>query len=126
LAIKWSNIMMQKQVQAPDNPYLEMALEGARNYHRQRHLPALLALWPSELDDFSLAGTREIVGRLETALQAERRRSRARHWCYDLNRHLALVSALTGEQRHLATLGKNRGRVKARRQPGSKSTNVSK
>ena len=118
--------MMQKQVQAPNNPYLEMALEGARNYNRQRHLPALLALWPSELDDFSLTGTREIISRLEKALQAERRRSRARHWCYDLNRHLALVSALTGEQRHLATLGKNGGKVKARQQPGSKSVRLNK
>lgn len=118
--------MMQKQVQTPNNPYLQMALEGARNYNRQRHLPALLALWPSELDDFSLAGTREIISRLETALQAERRRSRARHWCYDLNRHLALVSALTGEQRHLATLGKNGGKVEAGRQSGSQSVSVSK
>ncbi len=87
--------------------YHASAREGARLYDRQRHLPALLALWPVELEDFSIAGTRAIIARLEEALGGERRRGRARHWAYDLNRHLALISALEGEKRQLSRL-KNR------------------
>ncbi|MCP4934468.1 MAG: hypothetical protein GY927_09755 [bacterium] len=67
-------------------------------------MPALLALWPSELDDMSATGTNRIIKELEIALMAERRRGRAHHWCYDLNRHLALVSALKGERAHLACM----------------------
>ena len=89
-----------------NNPYLEQANMAARTYHRPRHLPALLALWPSQLEDFSPEGTGELVTLLERALQGERRRGRANHWCYDLNRHLALISALKGEQRNLANLRK--------------------
>ncbi len=95
---------MIKQVQNSTNPYAKMAREGAAHYDRPRHLPALLALWPSELEDLAVAGTKHIIHQLEFALLAERRRGRARHWCYDLNRHLALVSALKGEQKHLARI----------------------
>lgn len=95
---------MITQVEKQNNPYAKMATEGARHYHRPRHLPALLALWPSELDDLSVTGTSDIIKQLQSALLAERRRGRARHWCYDLNRHLALISALKGEKRHLARI----------------------
>lgn len=94
-----------------NNPYLEQANASARDYERQRHLPALLALWPSQLDDFSPKGTAKIIHQLETGLQTERRRGRAAHWCYDLNRHLALVSALKGEQQHLARLNRRTKRA---------------
>jgi len=87
-----------------NNPYAKIATEGAKHYQLARHLPALLALWPSELGDMSTLGTNHIIKQLEIALMAERRRGRARHWCYDLNRHLALVSALKGEKAHLARL----------------------
>ena len=102
---------MQKQRQTAKNPWLETTGEGARHYHRARHLPALLALWPSELGDFSNKGTKTIISQLQAALSAERRRGRARHWCYDLNRHLALVSALKGEQQHLAGLARTQGKT---------------
>ncbi len=85
-------------------PYANMAQEGAEHYHRCRHLPALLALWPSQLNDKSIKGTNDIIKLLEGALLTERRRGRARHWCYDLTRHLALLSALKGEQAHLALI----------------------
>jgi len=97
---------MTRQARTPPHPYASAATEGARHYQRPRHLPALLALWPRELEDMSLAGTRHIIEQLKTALLAERRRGRARHWCYDLNRHMALVSALKGEQKHFATLSR--------------------
>ncbi len=93
---------MITQEKNPSNPYARMATEGAKHYQRTRHLPALLALWPSELADMSALGTNRIIKQLEIALMAERRRGRARHWCYDLNRHLALVSALKGEKAHLS------------------------
>jgi hypothetical protein len=96
---------MHKAIRPTDNPYLKLATEGAQHYRRQRHLPALLALWPSELDDFGPKNTADIIKQLESALQAERRRGRSRHWCYDLNRHMALASALKGEQNILAGTG---------------------
>ena len=87
-----------------NNPYRAQADQSARHYQRDRHLPALLALWPSQLEDFGLKATRDIICQLEANLQAERRRGRSAHWCYDLNRHLALISALKGEQKHLSDL----------------------
>ncbi len=95
---------MITQGENSNNPYAKMAAEGAKHYQRSRHLPALLALWPSELENLSTSGTKRIIKQLEIALMAERRRGRARHWCYDLNRHLALVSALKGEKAHLARM----------------------
>ena len=83
---------MRKQVEKSNTPYANLAIAGANHYHRLRHLPALLALWPIELEDMSATGTKHIVDQLKIALFAERRRGRARHWCYDLNRHLAQCS----------------------------------
>ena len=84
--------------------HAKLAHEGAEHYQRLRHLPALLSLWPHELDDFTIEGTEKLIARLEPALASERRRGRARHWAYDLNRHLALASALKAERHHLAKL----------------------
>jgi hypothetical protein len=38
-----------------------------------------------------------VLGKLRSALRAERRRALAGHWSYDLNRHLGLLSAYKGE-----------------------------
>lgn len=70
---------------------------GATAYERGRDLPRLIALWPHELADESLAGRRRILAKLRRALRAERRRGLAAHWSYDLNRHLGLLSAYKGE-----------------------------
>lgn len=86
------------------NPYLLAAEAAAAHYSRTRHLPPLLALWPAELADTSAEGTRSIIARLEKALRLERRRGRSGHWCYDLNRHAALISALRGERDQLQQL----------------------
>jgi len=73
-------------------------VEGdARSYSRARDLPRLIALWPYELADFTPEGGTRILSKLRQALRAERRRARAGHWSYELNRHLALLGAYKGE-----------------------------
>lgn len=86
-----------------------MAEAGSRCYSRARDLPCVLALWPQELADFSPEGGLRVLSKLRQALRAERRRARAAHWSYDLNRHLALLSAYKGELALLraATLSRN-------------------
>ncbi|MFZ2017281.1 MAG: hypothetical protein WAU90_01230 [Methyloceanibacter sp.] len=74
-----------------------MAAAGVRSYSRPRDLPKLIALWPRELDDESAEGCRLVLGKLRRALRAERRRASSGHWSYDLNRHLALVTAHKAE-----------------------------
>lgn len=74
---------------------------SAAVYGRSRDLPRLLALWPHEIEDRTEAGRLHLLAKLRRALRAERRRARANHWSYDLNRHLGLLSAYKGE---LATL----------------------
>ena len=74
-----------------------MAAAGAVAYSRARDLPKVIALWPHELDDESVEGCRLVLGKLRRALRAERRRATSGHWSYDLNRHLALVSAYKAE-----------------------------
>jgi len=74
---------------------------GAENYDRVRHLPWLARATPDELASRDPAVTRMIVARLSRALRAERRRGRAGHWTYDLNRHIALSQALAAERRRL-------------------------
>ena len=74
-----------------------MSDAGAAAYLRARDLPKLIPLWPHELEDLSRAGSVTILAKLRRALRAERRRGLAGHWSYDLNRHLALLSAYKGE-----------------------------
>lgn len=66
-------------------------------YDRLRDLPSLIALWPSEICDFSPAGTHKIICRLLIALRAERERGRSGHWSYNLERHLGLARAYKAE-----------------------------
>lgn len=74
-----------------------MAAAGAAAYVRSRDLPRLLALWPYEIEDRTPEGGQRVLAKLRRALRAERRRARANHWSYDLNRHLGLLSAYKGE-----------------------------
>jgi hypothetical protein len=74
-----------------------MAAASADAYARARDLPKLIALWPHELADESVEGCRLVLGKLRRALRAERRRATSGHWSYDLNRHVALVSAYKAE-----------------------------
>ncbi|WP_245479668.1 DUF6477 family protein [Hansschlegelia zhihuaiae] len=76
------------------------AVDGGREaYDRRRALPRLIAIDPRELEPGDVALDRVIEARLKRALRAERRRGRAGHWTYDLNRHIALLQALAGESR---------------------------
>ena len=70
---------------------------GVKDYERKRDLPRLIPLWPSELNDFSQAGSALIIAKIRKALRGERTRGRAGHWSYDLNRHMGLAEALKGE-----------------------------
>lgn len=74
-----------------------MSQAGADCYLRARDLPRLIALWPHEVLDQSPEGGLRILSKLRCALRAERRRGRAGHWSYELNRHLGLLSAYRGE-----------------------------
>jgi hypothetical protein len=74
-----------------------MVAAGSAAYLRSRDLPKLTALWPHELDDESQKGMLRVLAKLRRALRAERSRTLAGHWSYDLNRHLGLLSAYKGE-----------------------------
>lgn len=78
---------------------------AARPYDRLSQLPRLIGLWPSEMQDFSTAGTSKILALLRKALRSERSRGRSGHWTYDLNRHLALAESLKAERAHLCEAG---------------------
>ncbi|TBN48021.1 hypothetical protein EYR15_15110 [Hansschlegelia quercus] len=79
----------------------ETRRSGIAAYDRERALPRLIAIGPSELHDRGPDIRRKIVARLIRAWRAERRRGIAGHWAYDLNRHLALSQALAAESRSL-------------------------
>jgi hypothetical protein len=74
---------------------------GGEDYERRRHLPRLIPLDPSALNDLSAPSRRAILARLARALRAERNRGRAGHWTYDLNRYVALKQAYEAEKRDL-------------------------
>jgi hypothetical protein len=62
-----------------------------RPYDRRTELPHVLPLWPHELEDETPEGRWRILGKLRSALRAERRRGVAGHWTYDLARHVELL-----------------------------------
>jgi hypothetical protein len=71
---------------------------GREAYDRERHLPRIIAVGPSEVADRSEQGQALILRKLARALRAERNRGRAGHWTYDLNRHIALSQAYAAER----------------------------
>ncbi|MBV5263196.1 hypothetical protein [Pinisolibacter aquiterrae] len=64
---------------------------------RERILPRLVPVTPGELADRSREGRARILDRVVRALGSERRRGRARHWSYSLDRHVGLIRALAAE-----------------------------
>lgn len=78
-------------------------------YDRSFDLPRLVAVWPQELADDSVAGRARMLARLEQALRAERQRGAAGHWTYDVSRHAQLILARWAEARELAE-ARRRGR----------------
>lgn len=79
-------------------------------YCREKDLPRLTGLWPSEIDAADINRRTRIVSILKNNLRLERQRGRSGHWCYDINRHLALKQALTSEQAELKKLLESRKR----------------
>lgn len=69
---------------------------GPKTYERHRDLPRLVPTFAFQADAPPRSA---IVGQLARKLRAERRRGRAGHWSYDLNRHIALWQALLAERR---------------------------
>lgn len=79
----------------PDTPSRIRALRrlidaGAARYDPARHLERLFPHGPPSAPGADRA-------RLERALRVERRKARAGHWSYDLNRHIGLLQALKAE-----------------------------
>ncbi len=66
-------------------------------YSRDKDLPRLTGLWPSEINTTDIKNRERIVAILRNALRLERQRGKSGHWCYDINRHLALKQALAQE-----------------------------
>jgi hypothetical protein len=94
-------------------PPVEMRLrpvhstDPASSYVRERDLPSLVALWPSEITDGSEAGCLRVLAKLRRALRAERQRGVGAHWAYDLARHRRLLEAYRFEARAAIMAGKS-------------------
>lgn len=78
---------------------------GAGCFDRGRMLPRLLPVGPETVADTSAAGRLRVLRLLARALRGERRRGRAGHWSYSLDRHLGLAQAWRAERAALAALG---------------------
>lgn len=76
------------------------------NYIREVDLISLIALWPKELEDYSLKGTEIIIRKLRSAIRTERKSGKMGHWSYNLNKHAALVRVLKKELIYLETAEK--------------------
>lgn len=74
----------------------------AQASERGLRLSRLVPLWPAQIDMPGEAAARRVIHALERALREERRRGRAGHWSYDINRHLALARALRDERARMA------------------------
>jgi hypothetical protein len=85
---------------------------GVRHYARPIHLPALLRIWPADLDGEEPMMTAAILARLRKALQQQRRKARQHRFGtgYDVNRHIALLQAWRAECRLWRGMQKTRTR----------------
>jgi hypothetical protein len=64
---------------------------------RRTTIAKVLAVWPHEIEDETLAGRERLLTRLRSALRAERRRGVSGHWTYDLARHVELLRIYRAE-----------------------------
>ena len=64
---------------------------------RRTAIAKVLAVWPHEIEDETLAGRERLLARLRSALRAERRRGISGHWTYDLARHVELLRIYRAE-----------------------------
>ncbi len=91
---------------------------GAERYDRVRHLPRLIPLSLNEITRIDMLEPAVVVARLRRATRAERARARARHWAYDVNRHIGLLQAIKAESAAAETGQKARQPGRARPDPG--------
>lgn len=78
---------------------------GCAAYDRRKHLKQLLPIATAQIEDQTPETGKWITLRLAGALRQERKRGRAGHWAYNLNRHLALLQAYRGERKLLESVG---------------------
>jgi hypothetical protein len=81
-----------------------MVKADAELYVRERDLPRHIAVWPRELRDYSIPGHETIIAHIQKVLRATYAAALRGHWSYDVNRHVALLSALRAEQAGLRRL----------------------
>lgn len=72
-------------------------------YNRNKDLPRVIAVWPSELGDDLISRTK-LVAKLESACRAERQRGLENHFTYSLPRHAALNAFLEFERKALTDM----------------------
>ena len=80
-----------------------------RQYVRERDLPGLIGLWPSEIAARSSAERQRLLAKLRRALRMERQRGVGGHWAYDLERHAQLLRAYRAEAVACAQMSLRRG-----------------
>ena len=61
-------------------------------------LPGLLHLFPAEITRLDKNQNDGVLKKLVRALRSERRRGRAGHWRYSLQRHIGLMQAVAAEK----------------------------
>lgn len=80
------------------SPRESMVRAGMESWVRDRMLPRLVPLTPDEIADRTRSGRLRVLDALLKALRGERRRGRAGHWTYSLDRHIGLVQAVAAER----------------------------
>jgi hypothetical protein len=76
----------------------------AKAYVRERHLKNIIAVWPHEIEDTSIPGTRHVIARLLKVARAYARIGREMPHHYEMSRHIAILGALRAERAQLAHL----------------------
>jgi|GEM_PF-2277366 hypothetical protein len=74
-----------------------MIARGADHYQRHVVLPKLLPVSAHDLINERWSDAR-IIRALERAVRRERQNGRARHWSYNINKHISLLQALKAER----------------------------
>jgi len=87
---------------------LELMVEADSERYDRSHLTRHMAIWPRELNDYSIPGTEQIIARVQKVLCACYAMALRDAWAYDTNRHIALLTALRCEQARLAELKQER------------------
>lgn len=88
---------MQNDRQKPVGSSSEGTAKLIADYCRNRDLPKLIGLWPTDTVTSNGLADARLVQQIATALRRERQRGRAGHFAYDLARHHQLLIAYQAE-----------------------------